>query len=271
MQQQLAHILILFLIISGCNNPQENKMKSESHLNTSKEIIPEHSQKPKSLEQICLDTTKLNKSEVKHRLVKRGKKNEWILSKKVIFSKENLPSVIYYYSAESKVTCDKPINYFAIDSLRIELEGSHFQTLKLPKFESSSTLDKLAKPDSKLIDLNFDGLMDFDLGLNERSGATNEIRRYFIYNPIKGVFEEGIDIANMGIDTSQNLIYNSWNGGHTGKISTRIWSKINNYTELKTVKEIKSDYNKELESYIVKTSELKNDGKYSIKIDTIKR
>ena len=112
--------------------------------------------------------------------------------------------------------------------------------------------------------------MDFDLALNEISGATNEIRRYFIYNPSERKFEEGIDIANLGIDTSQNLIYNSWNGGHAGKISTRIWSKIVNYKELKTVKKIKSDYNSDLQSYIVETTDLNVNGQYNIRFDTIK-
>jgi len=267
MKNHYKHILILILLIVGCKNPMEDN-NQQNH----KEIATgEPNKEVKSFDTLCIDTIKLNSLEVKHFRIKNDKEREWVLSKRIEFQQINLKSIDYYFSARSKTKCLKPINYFYLDSLKLELKDSKIQTIQLSEFESGSTLEKLAKPNSKLIDLNFDGIMDFDLALTEVSGATNELRRYFIYNPIKEQFEEGIDIANVGLDTLQKLIYNSWSGGHTGKISTRIWSKISNYDELKTVKEIKSDFSQELDSYIVKTSEIKNDGKYSIKIDTIKR
>jgi len=246
-------------------------MEDNNQQNHKEIATGEPNKEVKSFDTLCIDTIKLNSLEVKHFRIKNDKEREWVLSKRIEFQQINLKSIDYYFSAKSKTKCLKPINYFYLDSLKLELKDSKIQTIQLSEFESGSTLEKLAKPNSKLIDLNFDGIMDFDLALTEVSGATNELRRYFIYNPIKEQFEEGIDIANVGLDTLQKLIYNSWSGGHTGKISTRIWSKISNYDELKTVKEIKSDFSQELDSYIVKTSEIKNDGKYSIKIDTIKR
>jgi len=56
-----------------------------------------------------------------------------------------------------------------------------------------------------------------------------------------------------------------------GKISTRIWSEIINYDSLRTIKEINSDYHKDLDSYIITTSKLYAEKEYSIKIDTVKR
>ena len=264
MKKYFKYILTLILLNIGCSNPKQN---SQDNIKEIEILVPQKTSN--TLEINCIDTIKLKGLEIDHHRINSDRHQHWVLSKRIVFGEVNLNSIEYYFSAKLKTNCKKPINYFSLDSLSLELQDSIFQTIILPEIESSSTLNQLAKPNSRVIDLNFDGQMDFDLALNEISGAMNEIRRYFIYNPSERKFEEGIDIANLGIDTSQNLIYNSWNGGHAGKISTRIWSKIVNYKELKTVKKIKSDYNSDLQSYIVETTDLNVNGQYNIRFDTI--
>ncbi len=267
MKNHYKYILIILILNIGCNSPKENHiLQSQNNI----EAV-ETKYIDKSDETPCLDTTKLNSLKLKYKQVSNANSIKWVITKRIDFRKSNLMSCVYYYSADSMTKCKKPIDYFYLDSLKLKLADSRYQIIKLSEFESGSSLDNLENPNSKLIDLNFDGIDDLDLGLNEVSGATNELRRYFIYNPRKAKFENGIDVSNVRVDTSQNLIYNSWNGGHAGKISKRIWSKIINYKELITVKEISSDYNQRLDSYIVETSELNDDGKYRINIDTIRR
>jgi hypothetical protein len=225
----------------------------------------------KKFETPCVNKIILNEQGISYNQLNTVQGNEWVLSKRMEFNKSNLNAITYYFSAKSEGNCIEPINYCTIDSLHVEIQPTQIQKITIPKFESSTNLNNLFIPDSKLLDLNFDGIMDFDLALNDVSGTTNLLRRYFMFNPIKEEFEEGIDLANVRLDTSKQLIYNSWNGGHAGKISNRQWSKIVNYNEQQIVKEIKSEFNSELNSYVVTTSQLASDQKYIYKIDTIER
>jgi len=264
MKGNTKYILLLLLLNSACQSRAskefEGQSAKETNLDLTKNIrvtVPMN---------VCLDTLELNRLDISYWLNDDNK--EWVLSTRSNFEEKNVRSITYFYSARSQ--CKKPTDYFTTDSLRIAINPTLSQTIQVDKFESSSSFSNLANPNSRLIDINFDGHMDIDLALNDRSGVTNELRQYFIFNPTKGSFEKGLTLANLSIDTTLHLLYTSWSAGHAGNISTRIWSRIKNYQELQTVKKIKSSYHKALDSYIVETTELYGEGDYSLKIDTIK-
>jgi hypothetical protein len=268
MKQNKLHIIIsLSFLILSCTQPKKDneKFALKSNIN-----IEPQTDKIEQITTTCLDTIELSNRKIKYS--KYHNFNKWVLSWQKSVDQGKISSLVYFYSAKLKSdNCIKPIDYFSLDSIQIEFTEREIQTIEIEKFSSFSTFENLSKPNSKLLDINFDGLIDFDLGLNEISGATNEMRRYYVYNPIKNEFEKGLDIANLGIDSTNRLLYNSWSGGHAGKISTRIWSDIINYDSLRTIKEINSDYHKEIDSYVIRTSQLNKEKEYSVSIDTVKR
>ncbi|MFK8056269.1 MAG: hypothetical protein AB8F78_09150 [Saprospiraceae bacterium] len=95
------------------------------------------------------------------------------------------------------------------------------------------------------------------------------MRSYFIYNPEKGAFEHGMDLVNLRLDIKAKLVYNSSNGGHAGRISGRTWSSFVGYDSIRLEKAINSDFNRELEAYVVETIELSSEGIYETTVDTV--
>ena len=247
------------MISVSCQNISESK--SEVEINE------------KQIEYNFVDTTCLNFEILKDHQINFNiidNPENWVFSKVINYGLEHLKSIHYYYSVDRRDKCKTPINKFNLDSLQISLPHSKIQKVKIPKYSSSVNLEELLKINQNIGNLNFDEFADLEIILNDISGSTNLLKRYLIYNPIDIVFEKGIDLANVKIDSINKLIYHSWNGGHSGKISTRNWIRINNYDEIITHKEVSSDYNKTLDSYIVFTKELHN-GEYITKLDTLSK
>lgn len=221
---------------------------------------------------LCIDTLLLNQMQIQHhRTIKEGKET-WILKYTKPVEARNITTLSYFYSwPPLGEDCAKNNKWFQVDSIQVQLTNSKIQTLKIQEFTAGTSLNKLNAPDSKLIDVNFDGYADVEMGLNEVSGSSNEMRSYYVFNPEKGAFENGIDLANLRLEEEAKLLYTSWSGGHAGRISGRTWSSFVGYDSIRLEKAINSDYNNELDAYIIETVELSATGRYETVIDSVKR
>lgn len=209
--------------------------------------------------------------DIEHQRITELDKEIWILKYTRPVDAPNITSLSYFYSCVIKPEdCNKNKKWFQVDSIQAELKDGNVQALILQMHTAGTNLEGLNTPDSKLIDINFDGYPDVDMGLNEISGNSNEMRRYFVFNPEKEVFENGMDLVNLSLDKEAKLIYNTSSGGHAGRISGREWSTFVGYDSLRLEKAINSDFDRKLEAYVVETIELNAEGNYETKIDTVK-
>ena len=264
------------LNLYSCYNSHKEVKELSENTEIEKEILiidtENRNDIKKTNNNLCIDTILLNEMNIKHSSLIESNIEVWQLEYTKYYNEDNFKSISYIYSCEfNPKNCKEKINWFQLDSIKIQLSKTDIQMIIIDKFLSSSNLNNLNKPNSKLVDINFDGIQDFDLGLNEVSGVTNELRKYFIFNPNKARFEGGIDLANLGIDTENKILYSSWSGGHAGRIGTRIWSNIFEYDSLRTEKSIHNEYDKKLDSYIIETVKLNSEEEYETTIDTVKR
>ena len=221
-------------------------------------------------ERLCIDTNVLNQMGVLHRRILEADKETWLLKFTKPVEGSNISTLSYFYSwPPIGKDCSDDSRWFQVDSIQVQLTDQRSHTLKILKHTAGTGIDGLNAPDSRLIDINFDGYPDVDIGLNEVSGVTNEIRSYFVFNPTKSSFENGIELANVGLDKEAKLLYTSWSGGHAGRISNREWSSFVGYDSIRLEKSIQSDFDKGLEAYVVKTTTISAAGDYETKVDTM--
>ncbi|HRX28144.1 MAG TPA: hypothetical protein P5235_02065 [Saprospiraceae bacterium] len=221
---------------------------------------------------IIEDSLFLKMRNIEFKSRKNGNEYFGIFKWKKHYSNEKFNSIKFCYS--SNLVSNKrlnEINRISLDSLIVEFSNGNWQSIIIPEFSASVNFFDLDNPDLKLQDINFDGETDLDLALNDVSGATNALRRYFILNPKKEKFEDGIDFANLRIDSDKRQLYHSWNGGHAGKISDRYWVNIIDYNRTLVLKKMSSEYDDRIKAYIVKNMILLKDGNYEFSRDTIIR
>jgi len=208
--------------------------------------------------------------DVQHRRIDNADKEAWVFKFTKPVEASYISHLSYFYSwPPIGEGCEQENKWFQVDSIQVQLTEGKFQTLKIQKHAAGSDLNGLNKPDSKLVDINFDEYPDVDMGLNEVSGNSNELRTYFVFNPRKGKFETGIDLANLGVDNEAKLLYTTWSGGHAGRIGGRESLSFVGYDSIRLDKSVQRDYNKNLEAYTVNTTTLTLAGNYETVVDTM--
>jgi len=221
-------------------------------------------------ESVCIDTNILNQMGVQHRRFIVADKETWLLKYTKPVEASNIYTLSYFYSwPPIGEDCSDDSKWFQVDSIQAQMTNSNTQTLGIQEFTAGTSMDKLNQPDSRLIDINFDGYPDIEMGLNEVSGNANEMRRYFVYNPEKEAFENGMDLVNFRRDSEAKFLYTHWSGGQAGRIGAREWFSFVGYDSIRLEKAINSDFDRELEAYVVETIELNAEGNYETRVDTV--
>lgn len=135
--------------------------------------------------------------------------------------------------------------------------GTYFQS-----YESILQLDILFH------DYNFDGIVDFGIYSEGRSGVTNEVRDYYIFNSNSKSFNNSIRMTNVSFDKTKKLVKQSWNGGGgNGGMATFKFTKSDT---LIMIKSVSKQYIHDLEAFVRETKILNGDRTYFIKMDTVK-
>lgn len=207
-------IFYTFLFFQSCNDETELLSEVETFEDpisvlskTAKDSILKNNT---NLPDRYLDTLKLKDLGVTYSKIESNKYHErWKLkfTDTKTESKE-ISTIIYQYS--TMIRDNKKNILFQLDSIIINLKG-YTQSFGFEEYgQYFFSYNDLIRPDVQFSDYNFDKIIDFSV-LSGSSGVTNEVRDYFIYNPITKYFNKPFSIANARFDESDKLVFSSWN------------------------------------------------------------
>lgn len=267
---RLITLLVVIIFSCSCENNNETPLIN-SNLPDSTHSTDSQSKAMVGYNLNCVDTFFLIESNITYNVVdsKRRDNKEWVLSSVREFKIHGLNKIRFFFSSYPFKNCKEFDDYFLIDSLLFFYENDQFEMKIFPEGASFTKLNKINDLDMRIIDINSDGYDDIDLYLNGCSGATNELRRYFIFNTDTHKFTDGIDLSNAGFDKDKNMIYSSWNLGAAGKLSTRIWEDLVDFDSLRLRRQEISRYDSASSLYISTITIIDEQGRKSVQLDTL--
>lgn len=267
------NLLFLFLIalIQSCNSHKsgdsEKQVLNEDSNSKTQNIKPNSNELKSTIPPRFLDTIKLKNMGIAYQKLGSNKYyDQWLLKLTDTLPKSKQILGLTYNILTSMHDNNNHV-LFQLDSLFIQLSDI-FQAFG---FNGDGaylhTYESLLKPDILFDDYNFDGVIDFSI--QSGGSGTNEVRYYYIFNPKRKSFNKPISMANASFDKRNKLVYQSWH------MSAATWSKSSyRYSKVDTLLMIQSE-NKEyidsIDSYVKEVKLMRDDGTYSITLDTIKR
>lgn len=179
-------------MLSSCNIRTTND-QDENQVN---DTIPSGDSVSDKNSKFFLDTSRLNDMEILYRLDVNDHTGKLIVQDTKIRSKQIL-GLTYFLVATPSDRNNDPL--FKLDSISIRLPQQE-QIISLVEWGPYlHSYEDLLHAGLTFDDYNFDGITDVSIA-SSASGATNEVRDYYLYNKQSNLFDHHIRLANAGFD-----------------------------------------------------------------------
>jgi hypothetical protein len=265
---QYLLIGILFLVVCCACNDKAAQAEAAAAAEQARQDSLAH-RLPPQVKKICLDTAWLRAQGFTYQLLRTANTMQWTIAYPTQLEElDAVTDATYIFTASSDTACSS-LN-MQLTSIALDL-GKRQQELQIPEYYLLD-LPALLSPNVQFDDYNFDGQTDISV-FSSKSGNTNEVRYYFLYDIKKKQFTESPlfnqALSNASFDPTTKTISTTYSEGG-GNGGTSLYHYVSN-DSLLLLESTRQDFINALNAFIRIERKRLSDGTYAETMDTLLR